>query len=84
MESVELGLAKLAEIRECVDSIAVDGAKFFDKGTPIPYSTFSAPIAGPCLLSLRSLTSLMFPCLAVSYVKETRLRVSEHERRYKI
>ncbi|CAN8064441.1 unnamed protein product [Agarophyton chilense] len=32
MDSVELGLAKLAEIRECVDSIALDGAKFFDKG----------------------------------------------------
>lgn len=32
MDSVEIGLAKLAEIRECVDSIALDGAKFFDKG----------------------------------------------------
>lgn len=32
MESVDLGLTKLAEIRECVDAIALDGAKFFDKG----------------------------------------------------
>lgn len=32
LESVDVGLAKLQEIRDCVDSIATDGAKFFDKG----------------------------------------------------
>lgn len=32
LESVDAGLAKLAEMRECVDAIAQDGAKFFDKG----------------------------------------------------
>lgn len=32
LESVDAGLAKLAEMRDCVDSIAQDGAKFFDKG----------------------------------------------------
>lgn len=32
LESVDLGLAKLQEIRECVENIATDGAKFFDKG----------------------------------------------------
>lgn len=32
LESVDVGLAKLQEIRECVDNIATDGAKFFDKG----------------------------------------------------
>lgn len=32
LESVDVGLAKLQEIRECVDNIGTDGAKFFDKG----------------------------------------------------
>ena len=32
LESADAGLAKLQEIRECVDRIATDGAKFFDKG----------------------------------------------------
>ena len=32
MENINMGMAKLAEIRECVDMIALDGSKFFDKG----------------------------------------------------